>query len=379
MPKLVGLLVIFLLGLIFNLSFLAAPVLAVSCRDSGIGYGPTSFPEKSGDITLNFQVANPNILNYLKGGLIRLQILSSVPPPGSSLPLQYISPPALLDQPNFSLVVTDPVFQASGKYQGSLYWQAPGQNNFEQLCTDISYKVVSTPGDLFCSIDKSVPSTIPPNSFLTVRFKGTANTSYDLRLTYNIFAALRGDIVASAITDGTGFGEFNPVQIGGKNGDDLNIAILGQGIAGALVACEKGIKLNIAANPQSSPPPKTSSTQTGSYSGPITNAANQDCQVTLGGQTYSGIQTAIGCVPVEPAGFIQAFLSLAIGVGGGIAFLMMVFGAFQMITSAGNPETLKAGQDKLTNAIIGILIIVFSVLLLKIIGVDILGIAGLIK
>ncbi len=44
-----------------------------------------------------------------------------------------------------------------------------------------------------------------------------------------------------------------------------------------------------------------------------------------------------------------------------------------MITSAGNPDTLKAGQDKFTNAIIGLLIIIFSVLLLQFIGTDILN------
>jgi hypothetical protein len=87
----------------------------------------------------------------------------------------------------------------------------------------------------------------------------------------------------------------------------------------------------------------------------------------------TGVSTAIGCVPTDPTSLIKTILKLATGVAGGIAFLLMIFGAFQMITSSGNPEALKAGQDRFSSAIIGLLFIIFSVLILKIIGVDILG------
>lgn len=99
-----------------------------------------------------------------------------------------------------------------------------------------------------------------------------------------------------------------------------------------------------------------------------TSAAGQLCDGD------KGIATAIGCIPTNPADFINALFKFGLGIGGGIAFLLMVFGAIEMITSAGNPESLKAGQERFTNAIIGILFIVFSVLLLQIIGVDILSI-----
>ncbi len=86
-----------------------------------------------------------------------------------------------------------------------------------------------------------------------------------------------------------------------------------------------------------------------------------------------GLETAIGCVPTDPTAFVQGFLKLAVGAGGGIALLIMVFGAFRMITSAGNPDSLKEGHDMFINAVIGLLFVIFSTLLLKIIGVDILG------
>ena len=69
-------------------------------------------------------------------------------------------------------------------------------------------------------------------------------------------------------------------------------------------------------------------------------------------------------------------MTFVIGIGGGVAFLMMLLGAFQMMTSAGNPETLNAGKERLTSAVIGLLMVIFAVLLLQIIGWGILKIPG---
>lgn len=92
-----------------------------------------------------------------------------------------------------------------------------------------------------------------------------------------------------------------------------------------------------------------------------------------------GIQTAIGCIPTEPTQFILAVSRLATGMGGGIALLLMIAGAFKMITSAGNPDSVKAGSEQITSAVIGLLFIIFAVLLLKVIGVDILDLPGFIS
>ncbi len=91
------------------------------------------------------------------------------------------------------------------------------------------------------------------------------------------------------------------------------------------------------------------------------------------------IKTAIGCIPTEPSALVGGLLRFAAGGAGGIALLLMIFGAFRMVTSAGNPESLKAGQEQFTAAVIGLLFIIFAVLLLQIIGVDILGLPGFTK
>ena len=86
--------------------------------------------------------------------------------------------------------------------------------------------------------------------------------------------------------------------------------------------------------------------------------------------------TAIGRISTDPASFITDIFKIALGIAGGVAFLLMVFGAFRLLTSGGNPDSLNAGRDLITSAVVGLLFITFSVLLLRIIGVDILHIPG---
>ena len=96
-----------------------------------------------------------------------------------------------------------------------------------------------------------------------------------------------------------------------------------------------------------------------------------------GGTTDSGVSTAIGCVPILGSNgqtdFLSFVLKWAVGVGGGIAFLLILYGGFMVMTSAGNPERLKAGQELLTSAISGLILLIFSVFILRFIGIDILG------
>jgi hypothetical protein len=85
-----------------------------------------------------------------------------------------------------------------------------------------------------------------------------------------------------------------------------------------------------------------------------------------------GILTAIGCIPTEPKAFIQKFLGVALAASGGLALLLMIAGSFKVITAQGNPDSLKAGREQFTAALIGLVFIIFSVLIMRIIGVQIL-------
>ena len=90
-----------------------------------------------------------------------------------------------------------------------------------------------------------------------------------------------------------------------------------------------------------------------------------------------GIQTAIGCIPLENTNrFLGFILSWGIGIAGGIAFTLIIVAAFQITTSSGDPKKLQAGRELMTSAIAGLVLLIFSVLILRIIGVNILGIPG---
>lgn len=108
-----------------------------------------------------------------------------------------------------------------------------------------------------------------------------------------------------------------------------------------------------------------------------TSAKGIPCGTISGSRDFSGgIETAIGCVPTQPQKLIESLLRFGTFAGGGIAFLLMIFAALQMITAEGNPNTIKTSQERFYSAIIGLLLIIFSVLLLQVIGFDLLGLKG---
>lgn len=101
---------------------------------------------------------------------------------------------------------------------------------------------------------------------------------------------------------------------------------------------------------------------------------NSDPTVGCGSES---INTAVGCIPVgNTNSFVGWVLGWAVGIGGGIAFLLIVSASFMVMTSQGDPTRLKAGQELLTSAISGLIMLIFSVFILKFIGVDILGLSS---
>ena len=69
-------------------------------------------------------------------------------------------------------------------------------------------------------------------------------------------------------------------------------------------------------------------------------------------------------------------ITIATGVGSGIAFLFLLTGAFKLITSGGDPDSVQGAKETITGAIAGLLLIVFSVVILQVVGVQLLGLPG---
>lgn len=94
-------------------------------------------------------------------------------------------------------------------------------------------------------------------------------------------------------------------------------------------------------------------------------------------ESRGGLWTGFGCISLSLQGFIQETLfGWALGLAGIITLLCIIYAAFMLQTSAGNPERIKKARQYLTACITGLLLIVFSILILRIVGVDILKIPG---
>jgi hypothetical protein len=93
--------------------------------------------------------------------------------------------------------------------------------------------------------------------------------------------------------------------------------------------------------------------------------------------TQNGMWTGMGCLPLDINSLISGFiLNTGIGLGGGFALLCIIYAAFLMQSSQGNPEKLKKAQEMITSCIMGLMLIIFSVFIMRLIGVNILRIPG---
>jgi hypothetical protein len=112
------------------------------------------------------------------------------------------------------------------------------------------------------------------------------------------------------------------------------------------------------------------------HAAPLTNPHTLAADTSVQGKCgSSGIDTAIGCLDVlnsSPETFLGEILRWAVGVGSGIAFLFIVYSGFLIMTASGDPKKMQAGREVMTSAISGLVLIILSVFVLNIFGVDIL-------
>ncbi len=92
-----------------------------------------------------------------------------------------------------------------------------------------------------------------------------------------------------------------------------------------------------------------------------------------------GYWSAIGCIHFNSweSMITKDIFPKAIGLAGLISLLCIIYSAISIQISAGNPEKIKNAQQNLTACITGLILIIFSVFILRLIGVSILGIPGM--
>ena len=90
----------------------------------------------------------------------------------------------------------------------------------------------------------------------------------------------------------------------------------------------------------------------------------------------STCETAIGKLETTPGGFINDLFTRVLGIVGGIAVLLIIISGYRLMASQGNPEKVQGAKEQLTAAIVGLLFVIFSLVILQVIGYDILRLPG---
>lgn len=85
------------------------------------------------------------------------------------------------------------------------------------------------------------------------------------------------------------------------------------------------------------------------------------------------IDTALGCIPVDAKGLAQWFSVFGIGLAGAFTVILLMIGGFKTMMSGGDKFALQEGKDQITAAITGLLLVIFSVTILRIVGFSVLG------
>jgi hypothetical protein len=89
-----------------------------------------------------------------------------------------------------------------------------------------------------------------------------------------------------------------------------------------------------------------------------------------------GIWTAIGCIDRDPRSTVEKVITIGIGIIGGIFLLRVLAAAFMLTTSQGDVKKTSEAKEMITEAVAGIIFVIFSVSILQFVGSDILKIPG---
>lgn len=130
------------------------------------------------------------------------------------------------------------------------------------------------------------------------------------------------------------------------------------------------------AEPDSYYPGKCLEISTGKLSDPVSCPAEQPAQAVSLCQNGTSCPTALGNLPTNLPDLLTKMFSVALSIAGLVALGLIIASGYRLMISQGNPEQVKGAREQLTAAIIGLLFIIFSLIILQVIGVNILNIPG---
>ncbi len=93
-------------------------------------------------------------------------------------------------------------------------------------------------------------------------------------------------------------------------------------------------------------------------------------------QILGKIDTTVLGVITDPDALIRLLFSLALGIAGLIFFGMLILGGIRYLSAGGDEKAATAARSTLTQAFIGLVIVVAAVLILQLVSV-VFGIKGI--
>lgn len=85
----------------------------------------------------------------------------------------------------------------------------------------------------------------------------------------------------------------------------------------------------------------------------------------------TAVASAIGNIPTDPAEFVKKIFTVLLSMASGWATYLIVTGGYMLMFSHGEAEPVKEAREKITSAIVGIVFMLLSLVILRVIGVDI--------
>lgn len=82
------------------------------------------------------------------------------------------------------------------------------------------------------------------------------------------------------------------------------------------------------------------------------------------------------CFPESPAGFMSTFYGVALSILGVISLLYLIYGAYIVMLSQGNPQEVKRGKSYIFYAVFGLAVGILGFVIVEVIFVDLLKIPG---
>lgn len=122
----------------------------------------------------------------------------------------------------------------------------------------------------------------------------------------------------------------------------------------------------------------TNTRSVGEYDVCSSNLAGQGGALDLCNSCFAaeGIWTAVGCISQDPKDMISKLVNIGIGILGGIFLLRVLAAGFTLTISQGDVKKTTEAKDMITESVIGVLFILFSVTILQFIGSGVLKIPG---